>query len=82
MQNFVKNSFNVRDQRTLSELWEAFSGATNTKQVYSVDIVVTMDTIINTFMWFGITLSITPHIKPNPNPNPNPMLLATVHMCN
>ncbi len=28
MQNFVRNSFNVRDQKTLSQLWDAFSGAT------------------------------------------------------
>ncbi len=33
VQNFVKNSFNVRDKRTLGELWEAFSGAASTQQV-------------------------------------------------
>jgi len=26
--NFVKNSCNVRDQKTLSQLWDVFSGAT------------------------------------------------------
>lgn len=27
-QNFVRNSFNVRDQKTLGQLWDAFSGTT------------------------------------------------------
>ena len=32
-QNFVRNSCNVRDQKTLSQLWDIFSGATQQQVV-------------------------------------------------
>ena len=45
MQNFVRNSFNVRDQKTLSQLWEAFSGAT--KKVGESYIGINCTTVVS-----------------------------------
>ena len=36
IQNFVRNSINVRDQNTLSQLWEAFSEATKEAETPSL----------------------------------------------